>query len=144
MTAGFEPDVTGPAIYADEASEPFFEAAARGVLLLRRCPRCGEFAAPTSPTCGNCSAPATDWAPASGAATLVTWAVVRNAPHPALADQVPYVSALVELAEGPWLPLRLVENADDPSELVPGMPLDIVFAHPAEGAAYPLCTVPRS
>lgn len=85
-----------PTVERDEAGAEFFDAAARGELLI-------------------------DGAPVSGAATLVSWVVVHRAPLPALADAVPYVSAVAELAEGPWLLVRLVDA--DPAGLRVGQPL---------------------
>jgi uncharacterized OB-fold protein len=142
MTEIFRPDVSGPAISADEASLQFFEAAEQAVLLIRRCPECGTYAAPAAPTCENCTAPASEWVPASGAAALVTWAVVHNPPHPDFATEVPFVSAIVELEEGPWMPMRLITGPGGAfPDLAAGLPLQVVFARPTEGAAYPLCTV---
>jgi uncharacterized protein len=142
MTRMYVHDIAAPEIHADDASAPFFDAAAEGVLLIRRCPGCGAYAAPTAETCEVCMEPASEWAPASGAATLVTWAVVHSPPHPAFTRQLPLVSAVVELAEGPWLPMRLVTGPGEAlPELAAGLPLEIVFARPAVGAAYPLCTV---
>jgi uncharacterized protein len=86
-----------PVVERDDASAEFFDAAARGELVL--------------PGVG----------PVSGAATLVSWVVVHRAPLPALAGAVPYVSAVVELAEGPWLLVRLVDA--DPSALRVGAAL---------------------
>jgi uncharacterized OB-fold protein len=60
----------------------------------------------------------------SGDGTLVTWSVVHQAPHPALADSVPYVSAVVELAEGPWLIVRLLADAE---QLTVGAKLRVRF-----------------
>jgi uncharacterized OB-fold protein len=109
-----------PLVVRDEASAAFFDAAARGELLVKRGPS-GTVLAPearTDPTTG--SSDLQHWV-ASGKATLVSWAVVHRAPLPALAASVPYVSAVVELAEGPWLIVRLL--AEDPARLRGGDPV---------------------
>jgi uncharacterized OB-fold protein len=103
-----------PAVVRDEASAPFFDAAARGELLVKRGPT-GTVLAPearTDPTTG--SSDLQPWV-ATGEGTLISWAVVHRAPLPALAASVPYVSAIVELAEGPWLMVRLL--VEDPARL---------------------------
>ncbi|CDO90249.1 Zn-ribbon domain-containing OB-fold protein [Mycobacterium triplex] len=113
-----------PAVVRDEASAAFFEAAARDELLLKRGPS-GTVLAPearTDPITG--SSDLQPWV-ATGAGTLVSWAVVHRAPLPALAASVPYVSAIVELAEGPWLMVRLL--ADDPTRLRVGDPVRARF-----------------
>ena len=103
-----------PAVLRDDASAAFFDAASRGELLVKRGPS-GTVLAPearTDPRTG--SSDLQPWV-AAGDGTLVSWAVVHRAPLPALAASVPYVSAIVELAEGPWLMARLM--VDDPSRL---------------------------
>ena len=51
---------------------------------------------------------------------------------PWLVDAVPYVCAVVELAEGPWLTVRLVDA--DPDTLAAGQPVRVRFvpSGPAE------------
>jgi uncharacterized OB-fold protein len=114
-----------PPVRRDEASAAFFDAAARGELLVKRAPGSGTVLAP-----GDRSDPVSGSAEleplvASGTGTLVSWAVVHQAPLPALADAVPYVTAVVELAEGPWLLVRLL--TDDPDALHAGAPVRAAF-----------------
>jgi uncharacterized protein len=119
-----------PLVVRDEASAAFFDAAARGELLVKRGPS-GAVLAPearTDPVSGS-----SDLQPfvASGEATLVSWAVVHRAPLPALADSVPYVSAIVELTEGPWLLVRLL--VDDPARLRIGDPVRVRYERSGQG-----------
>jgi uncharacterized OB-fold protein len=127
--------VPGPAIEADSATAPFFAAAARDRLLLPRCVSCGTWHPPEVATCCG----PLEWVPAAGHGVLVSWAVVHAAPHPAFADSLPFRTALVELAEGPWLQVRL--TGAEPVTPVAGSPVRITFAHPAEGASYPVGTL---
>jgi uncharacterized OB-fold protein len=114
-----------PAVERDEASEPFFAAAARGELLVRRCPRDGTMLGPQARTCPDCGCAELEWAAASGRGTLISWAVVHQVPVPALAAAVPYLTAVVELAEGPWLMVRLVDT--DERGLRAGLPVAARF-----------------
>ena len=119
-----------PAVVRDEASASFFDAAARGELLVKRGPS-GTVLAPetrTDPTTGS-----SDLQPyvASGEGTLVSWVVVHRAPLPALAASVPYVSAIVELTEGPWLMVRLL--AEDPARLSVGDPVRVRYLRSGDG-----------
>ncbi|GAA1835885.1 Zn-ribbon domain-containing OB-fold protein [Pseudonocardia ailaonensis] len=123
----------GPPIESDAATAPFFAAAARDELVLPRCASCGGWYPPEVTICCG----ALEWAAAAGHGILVTWAVVHTAPHPAFASLLPFRTALVELAEGPWLQVRLV----GPGEPAAGCPVRITFAHPAEGASYPVGTL---
>lgn len=96
-----------PLVERDEASAAFFDAAKRGELQMKRA-QSGEVLAPHARTDPNGDSAPLQPVNVSGDGTLVSWAVVYQAPHPALAGAVPYVSALVELAEGPWLIVRLL------------------------------------
>jgi uncharacterized protein len=98
-----------PAVERDEASAGFFAAAARGELLVQRCTRSGDVLGPEARTCPSCGSADLAPAVASGRGTLISWAVVHQVPVPSLAAAVPYVTAVVELAEGPWLTVRLVD-----------------------------------
>jgi uncharacterized protein len=114
-----------PAVQRDEASAAFFDAAARGELLVWRCPRSGDVLGPQARTCPSCGSARLEPFPASGRGTLVSWAVVHQAPVPSLAPAVPYVTGVVELEEGAWLMVRLVECAG--RELAAGTPVSARF-----------------
>lgn len=109
----------------DEASAAFFDAAARGELLMQRCRREGTVLGPEAQTCPDCGSAELAAYPVAGQGILVSWSVVHQAPLPVLADAVPYLSAVVELAEGPWLLVRLVDA--DPAELAVGAPVQVRF-----------------
>lgn len=96
-----------PRVERDEASAAFYAAAARGELLMQRGPS-GTVLPPEARTDPTDGSPDLEPVAVSGDGVLVSWAVVHRAPLPALADAVPYVSAVVELAEGPWVIVRLV------------------------------------
>lgn len=136
MTAVDLSGVHGPVLERDEASAPFFDAAGRDELLLRRCVQCGRWLGPQAATCTGCAGGELTWAPAVGTARLVTWTVVHSAPHRAFADQLPYVTGYVEVAEGPWLPARIA--GADPARLHAGAALSVAFVHPVEGESYPV------
>jgi uncharacterized OB-fold protein len=113
-----------PLVERDEASTPFYEAAARGELLMQRGPS-GTVLAPEARTDPDSGSADLEPVVVSGEGTLVSWVVVHQAPLPVLAGAVPYVSAVVELAEGPWLMVRLL--ADDPASLRAGAPVRVRF-----------------
>ena len=100
-----------PAVVRDGGSAAFFDAAERGELLVQRCTACSTVLAPEARTCLSCGSVDLEPTVVSGRGRLVTWVVVRQAPIAALKGAVPYVSAVVELDEGPWLMVRLVGDA---------------------------------
>jgi uncharacterized OB-fold protein len=130
-------------IRADERSAPFFEAAARDVLLIKRCARCDRWLDPGATGCPGCGDADPRWESAAGRGRLISWAVLpadkpRAAGRPQAAD-APSVLALVELDEGPWLHTRL-EGADGTARaaLRAGLRVIAHFVHPAEGESYPV------
>ncbi len=123
----------------DDASARFFDATARGVLLLRRCPGCGAVYAPNRQRCWDRDD--LEWAEASGRGVLVTWAVDHTDPlDPSLAgpDGHTSVFGFVELAEGPWLQVPIVDA--DPAALRAGLPVVVGFLRPGGGEAIPVAT----
>ena len=124
-----------PAPLPDEQSQPFFEGAARGVLMIRGCNACGARLAPTTETCSECLGDDLAWVEASGRGTLFTFAVMHQLYHPAFADDIPYNVAMVELEEGPRLQSNVVGVPND--ELTVGMALEVTFEQVADGVSLP-------
>lgn len=114
-----------PTVVRDAASAEPFDAAASGKLLVKRRATSGMVLPPEAKTDPSTGSSDLEYSVASGNGTLVSWTTVHRAPLPALAGSVPYISAVVELAEGPWLLVRLV--VDESSELHAGAPVGVRF-----------------
>jgi len=110
----------------DALTAPYFAGAARGELMITRCDACDQYVWYPAEHCPHCEGPLT-WTPVSGAGTLFSWAIVRRAFLPAFADQVPFVTSLVALAEDPAvrLPTYLVDA--DPETLRADEPVQVTF-----------------
>jgi hypothetical protein len=65
------------------------------------------------------------WHRASGRGTLYTWSVIYSNDMPPFRDQVPYVAAIVDLAEGPRMVTNVVDCPFD--QLQVGMALQVAF-----------------
>src|SRR5689334_4767894 len=91
---------TKPLPVPDEHSQPFFDAAARGQLLLRHCLDCRAFLMPDARFCCECLSEQLDWKTASGRASLHTFGIVHQA-VPGWENEVPFIVSVVELEEGP-------------------------------------------
>ena len=100
-----------PAVTA--LTEPYWEGAQRGELLLQRCTACSELWHPPLPRCPRCHSDAVEWVAASGRGRVYTYTVVYHATHVAMKDKVPYISALVQLDEGPRVLTNLRNVAED-------------------------------
>lgn len=127
--------IAGPEAVRDERSAEFFDAAARDILLIRRCDACSHFLVPEARTCSACSSGDLSWYEATGTGELVSWSVIHHPPHPAFADQVPLTVGIVELTEGPWLHARVLANHAD---LRASLSLTVAFLHPEQGESIPV------
>jgi uncharacterized OB-fold protein len=87
------------------------------------------------PICPACHSAEFEWVAAGGGGTVYTYTVVHHPTHPAFADKVPYVVAVVELDEGP----RIVTNITNcpVEEVRGGMRVSIYFEDVAEGFRLP-------
>ena len=106
-------------------SEPFWDGCKRGELLLQRCTSCQSYRHPPSPRCRNCLSPEQEWVRASGRGTVYSYVVVHQPLGPAWQAEVPYIVAIVELAEGPHMLSNIVDVAIDRVSV--GMPLAVCF-----------------
>ena len=96
----FEPPVS-------EASEPFWEATKEQRFLVQRCDACDVAIFYPREVCPQClSSDALSWRESSGNGTIYAASVQEKPANPMMADRVPYVVALVELADG----IRLMSN----------------------------------
>lgn len=106
-------------------SRPFWEAAKKRRLVLKKCSKCGNIDHPPYLYCTACQADEHEWVEASGKGTLFAYAVnYFGVPFPFWAD-LPYVLGMVDLAEG----VRMISNIVDCDfeELENGMELEVVF-----------------
>ncbi len=131
-----EADFVKPLPKPTDWSRPFWEAARQGRLTLKRCARCGHIDHPPYLYCTECTAEESEWIEASGKATLYSFAVNTYAvPFPFMPD-LPYVTAMIDLPEGP----RMISNIKgcDPKDLKNGMPLEVFFEQASEDIFLPM------
>lgn len=122
----------------DEFTRPYWDAAAQGRLLLRRCGECGKAHHYPREFCPACWAgeDRVTWETASGRATLYTWSVIHRNDLPPFGERVPYVAAVVDLEEGPRMMTEVVGGGGGGGELPElrvGMELEVRFREAAEG-----------
>lgn len=102
-------DLWAPLPQPTEFSAAFWDHADREVLALPACDACGTLHYPPRRFCPDCGSEALTWTPLSGRATVVSHTTVHTSFHGQdWAGQLPYVVALVDLAEGPRMLTRLV------------------------------------
>jgi uncharacterized OB-fold protein len=106
-------------------SLPFWEAAKRHELQIQRCGSCGAHVFYPREVCAECLSSDLTWVKASGKGTVYSYTVAQAPTHPAFAEDVPYVVAIVELAEGPHITTNIVGCKPDAMQV--GMPVVATF-----------------
>ena len=112
-------------VLSDPDWEPFWTGCKRGVLLIQRCARCENFRYPPSPICHSCLSPDYRWVEASGKGTLFSFVIAHRALDPYWKGELPYLVAVIELAEGPRLLSNLVDARFDQVQI--GMAVRVIF-----------------
>lgn len=120
----------------DAVTTRFWAAASEGRLELQRCLACGLVVSYPRVRCPRCHADDLAWEAMAGTGTVYSYTVVHRPPEPALADQVPYVVALVDLDEGARLMSNIVGCAPDRVRI--GMAVRVRFERVADRIALPL------
>lgn len=130
----------------DHEHRGYFEHAAQGELVVKRCSDCGKLRWPPGPACPFCTSLQWAWQPVSGRGTIFSYEIVTQAIQPGFAGWVPYPVVLVELDEraSENQALRILMNLLD-AEMEPersqnvaiGKRVEVVFMEAAEGFFLP-------
>ncbi|MGW4050645.1 Zn-ribbon domain-containing OB-fold protein [Streptomyces sp. NPDC004779] len=126
----------------DAFTRAYWDAAAEGRLLIRRCRACARPHHYPREFCPHCWSEDVVWEPATGRATLYTWSVVHRNDLPPFDARVPYVAAVVDLAEGPRMMTEVVDVLEDALRV--DMELEVAFRTGEGGVAVPVFTAPLS
>jgi uncharacterized protein len=112
--------------------EPYFQAAAEGKLLLKKCNDCGEHHHYPRAMCPFCWSQKVEWVQAKGTGEIYTYSVTRRG------GPVPYAIAYVTLDEGPKMMTNIVDTDLDTIRI--GQKVKVVFKKTEGGASVPCFT----
>ena len=87
-------------------TRPFWEGCASGVVRYQSCGRCKTVQLIPRTLCAACQSEALTWHDSAGLGRVLSYTTVYRAPTAAFRDEVPYVIALIDMAEG----FRLMAN----------------------------------
>jgi uncharacterized protein len=113
-------------------TQEFWDATAKGELLLRKCEDCSSIIWYPRAFCPACSSQNTSWITSSGRGTVYSFSITRKGAG-AWAEKGPYVIAYVELEEGPRVLTNIVGCSVD--DVCIGLPVEVVFDDTGEGMA---------
>ncbi|HEY5211163.1 MAG TPA: Zn-ribbon domain-containing OB-fold protein [Stellaceae bacterium] len=125
-----ERKITAPAINPE--TKHFWDAAATGQLLMKKCLACGELHYYPRSICPFCHSDRTEWLAASGKGTIYSYSVMRRVPEP-------FAIAYVTLEEGPRMLTNLVDCSLD--DLKIGKPVTLVWKPSDNGPNVPMFTL---
>lgn len=122
-----------PNIYAK--TQPFWDAANEGKLMLQYCPDTGKYQFHPRPGSIYTGKRNVEWRQASGRGTVYSYTDTL-APWPGHEDRVPYLCALVELEEGVRILCNLVNVTAEEVQI--GMPVKLAWERLSEQFNYPV------
>lgn len=123
------PDRKIPAPTPNLETQAYWDATAKGKLMLKYCTSCKQYHHYPRAICPHCFSEKTEWRDASGKGTIYSYTVMRRAP-------VPYAIAYVTLDEGIAMLTNIVECDFD--QLKIGQKVSVVFKPTDGGAPMPM------
>jgi uncharacterized OB-fold protein len=117
-----------PALNPGDAE--YFEAAAQGRLLMRKCADCGEYHHFPRGICPFCFSTNVAWVDAKGTGEIYSYSVSRRA------GPTVYCIAYVKLAEGPIMMTNIVDCDLDTVRI--GQKVKLAFKKTPEGVSIPM------
>lgn len=114
-----------PAPVPTTETQEFWAAAHDKRLTIPKCRCCGATWFPPTLACPSCGSDEREWMETSGRGKVFSFIVMHRVYHPAFADKVPYVVAVVQLDEGPRLLTNIV--GIPPDQVRCEMPVGVVF-----------------
>ena len=106
-------------------TQPFWDGCAAGELRLQKCSECGHVQFYPRKLCSACFSEDVQWITASGQGKVRSWSLVTAPGAPGFEEEVPFISALIELAEGPTMlsVLREIEH----EAVQPDLKVTVIF-----------------
>ena len=115
----------------------YWEGCRAHELWLPFCRSCQRFFFYPRRFCPHCFGWDIEWRRVSGRGKVYSYAIQYRAFHPGWAQETPYVTALVELDEGPRVYTSLVGVDPDPNAIRCDMPVEVVFEDISEEISLP-------
>lgn len=127
MTDGQAASTGKPLPLPDDLTAPYWEGVARQELCIQRCRSCRTFVHPPESLCPACNSPELGFEAMSGRGRVYSFTVVRDNVTRGFEAEVPYVVALVELAEQKRLIVVTNLPGANPAEVRVGAPVVVDF-----------------
>ena len=127
-----------PPLAPSPEAAPFWDACRQHRLVLPHCPACDRFFFYPRVLCPGCGSRDVTWRESAGRGEVYTFCIQHAARLPGFVGATPFVTAIVELAEGPRLMTFLIGVPPDPERIRCGMPVEVVFRDLPDGNVLPV------
>ena len=121
-----------PAPSVNPENKPYFDAAAQGKLLIKKCASCGEYHHYPRALCPFCLSDDVRWTKSAGTGEIYTFSVTR------LRGMAPYCIAYVRLDEGVTMMANIVDCDLDAIRI--GQRVRVLFQTTQGGISVPMFT----
>jgi uncharacterized OB-fold protein len=125
-----------PLPYPSPETQPYWEACKRNELVLPFCRTCERFFFYPRPFCPACFGWDVEWRQTSGRGRIYTFAIQYRPQAPGF--EPPYVTAIVQLDEGPRMLTNIIDVEPDPASIHCDMPVEVVFKEQNDEITLPL------
>ena len=116
-------------------TQPFWDACRQHELRFQKCLDCNHVRWPASIICPTCYSKQTEWIKVSGKGVVYTYTIYHQAFHPAFKEDIPYVTAIIKLEEGPHFLSNIV--GCDPEEVYCDMAVEVSWEDVDESFSLP-------
>lgn len=106
-------------------TQAYWEACRDHELKIQRCQDCGQHQFYPRIICTSCTGQKLEWSRVSGTGEILSYTIITRPVSKGYAADVPYIVALIKLAEGPTMMSNVIEC--DVDKVTIGMPVRVVF-----------------
>jgi uncharacterized protein len=132
------PSQIAPPLSPSPEARPFWEAANRHELQLPFCDACERYFFYPRALCPHCGSRKLSWSTATGKGHVYTFCIQYRNSVPGMSDAVPFVTAIVELEEGPRLMTLLVGVDPKPESVSCDLRVQVDFIDLESGQSLPV------
>lgn len=116
-------------------TQPFWDGCAQGELRLQHCDDCQHVQYPARKLCSGCFSENVSWHTASGRGKVLSWSIVVAPGALGFADEVPFISVIIALDEGPTM-LSVLRDCEA-EQMTFDMTVEVVFEQRSESIFVP-------
>lgn len=125
-------------VIPDELTQPFWDAANEGRLVIQNCHACSRLQHPPAPTCAQCgSGDKLEWKEMSGRGKIYNYGVVYDCPVRSLQEDQAFNVAVIMLDEDPGIQMYSHLPGTPADEVPVGARVEAVFETTANGQKVP-------